>query len=245
MKIKTIGIIGYGNFGALLHQILQKTLPNIQIKINSRSIESDGQTFFNFEEVCQCDVVIPSVPINKFEDTITRVAEVISRETIVFEVCSVKVWPKQVLLKHLPNHQIICTHPMFGPESYKKTGGSLKNFKMIVENVSCNEEIFSEIKSFLKEFELDVIEMSADEHDSLAAVFHFTTLFVGNMVREIKLTRTAIDTYSASLMHDFAEIVGGDLGILKDMYDYNPYCKDQMKNLENSFETIKHFIVTN
>jgi arogenate dehydrogenase (NADP+), plant len=53
--------------------------------------------------------VLDSLPLQRFR-----------RSTLFVDVLSVKVFPKQLLLDRLPaSMDILCTHPMFGPDSGK------------------------------------------------------------------------------------------------------------------------------
>ena len=48
--------------------------------------------------------------------------KVAGNKTIV-DVCSVKVYPKDMMLKYLPaDSDIIATHPLFGPDSFQERG---------------------------------------------------------------------------------------------------------------------------
>lgn len=55
------------------------------------------------------------------------------RSTLFVDVLSVKVFPKQLLLQRLPKSMdILCTHPMFGPDSGR---GSWKDLNFQFERV--------------------------------------------------------------------------------------------------------------
>lgn len=230
--MKSIGIIGYGKFSIFMEEIFKIHLPDVKIKFYSRSNEIDNDKFFSFEEVCKCDFLIPSVPIKAFEETVKNAVPHLHENTILIDVCSIKVWPKQVLEKYLPqNIKFICTHPMFGPESYKKNNKSIEGFKFVIENSRCDEDTYNKIITFLKDLNLDIVEMSVEDHDKKAATFHFTTMFTALVIKSSGLQRTDIDTASASKMHDFTEMIGDDTEILRDMYKYNPYCQVQLGKL--------------
>lgn len=239
----TIGIIGFGKFAKLILQVIKVKDSAIQFKIFSRSQPIDNITFFDLAEIKNCDIVIPSTPINAFEETIKQIAPLLSDKCIVVDVCSIKVYPKQVMLKYLPQSvQIIATHPMFGPESYKQNNNSFKAFNLVIDKIRCSNETYETIIAFLKQLEINIVEMSCEEHDKLAAVFHFTTMFIGQIVKGSQVQRTKIDTYSALRMHDFAEIVGDDIEILQDMFRYNPYCKEQFIKIDESYEKLVNII---
>lgn len=233
--IKSIGILGYGNFGSFIKLLLSKEIPQIKIKIFDPNFPKQSNS--TFKEVVNSDIFIPAVPINQFEEVIKQVSETITEKTILFEVCSVQMYPKEILAKYLPKDiPVILSHPMFGPESYKKNNESVENFNMVVENITVDTEIFKAVKSFLSEcLELNVIELSAEEHDKDASSFHFVTMFEAIFLKRMNLERSNIETESAKSMHAFVDRVGDDLGILADMYKYNPYCKEKTELLKSRF----------
>lgn len=48
----SIGIIGYGSFGAFVHELYSRFGQSMTVKVSSGRFEPDGVTFFPYEEVC-------------------------------------------------------------------------------------------------------------------------------------------------------------------------------------------------
>lgn len=72
------------------------------------------------------------------------------RSTLFVDVLSVKVFPKQVLLDKLPGTMdILCTHPMFGPDSGKGSWGGL-NFQFEKVRIGTGAERESRAERFLQ-----------------------------------------------------------------------------------------------
>lgn len=241
--MKTIGIIGYGKFGIFLQEIFEKHIPNVKVKFSSRSNPVDNETFFEFSEVCKADLLIPSVPIKYFEKTIEKIIPEIGEDTILMDVCSVKIWPKTVLKMLMPKHQVILTHPMFGPESYKRNKNNVEGFNLVIENLSANQENYERVKLVFENMKLNILEIDADEHDCHASSFHFVTMFSALFLKNMNLDRSEIETESAKKMFQFVDRVGDDHEILQDMFKYNPYCQEKMRNLEKQFGTMKDLII--
>ena len=65
--MKSIGIIGHGDFGRFLETLARRTLPDVEVRVYARKIAPDGARFFSLEEACRCDAVIISVSIRAFE----------------------------------------------------------------------------------------------------------------------------------------------------------------------------------
>lgn len=237
--IQTVGIIGYGKFGNLLQKIFEESISDVKVKFYSRSNEIDSKLFYSFEEICNSDLIIPAVPISAFEKVTKQIAEQIKKESIFLDVCSIKVHPKEVMLNVLPEQvQQICSHPMFGPASYKQNNKTFKGFNLVIENLNAEFKIYEYLKEVFRTLGINVIEMTADEHDKKASEFQFTALTVAHILKSLNMKRTQIDTASASKMHDFLERIGADLEIVEDMYKYNPYCKKQLDKFVNSTQKV-------
>jgi prephenate dehydrogenase len=68
--------------------------------------------------------------------------------------------------RYLPQAQIICTHPMFGPDS---TQADLKGVRVALCPLSARDEITQEIPTLWTEIGVEVICISAEAHDKDAA----------------------------------------------------------------------------
>lgn len=233
-KVNSIGLIGYGKFSILLEEIFHEFLPNVKIKFYSRSNAIDSLKFFDLEEVTSSEILIPCVPIAAFEEFIVKIKNKLLSDTLIMDVCSIKLHPKTVLLEHVPQDiHIICTHPNFGPESYKMNGGSTRNLNFIVDRVRCSDAWYSWLLSLLGRMELNVVEMDSEIHDKVVGVPHFVSMFEGLLVNKLELSETDFGAASTTKMFEMAKGVGEDLEIAKDMYKFNPYVKDTIHSLKD------------
>ena len=74
----------------------------------------------------------------------------LKRNTLFVDVLSVKAFPKQLLLRELPPEMdILCTHPMFGPDSGKGSWQGL-NFMYEVVRVGHDAQRAQRVENFLK-----------------------------------------------------------------------------------------------
>ena len=125
-KLK-IGIVGFCNFGQFLAKRFIKN--GHDVNATSRSdydaIAAElGVGFYRVpDDFCEMhpDVVIFCTSILSTEATINAFPmQRLRRNTLVADVLSVKQFPKQLFLQRLPpNFDILCLHPMFGPDSGK------------------------------------------------------------------------------------------------------------------------------
>ncbi|KAL3610804.1 hypothetical protein D5086_001824 [Populus alba] len=120
-----IAILGFGNFGQFLSKTLSRqghTLLAYSRTDYTDIAKSLGVTFHSnphdlFES--HPEVVILCTSILSTEKVLqTLPFQRLKRSTLIVDVLSVKEFAKNILLKYLPvEFDILCTHPMFGPES--------------------------------------------------------------------------------------------------------------------------------
>src|SRR4051812_30920883 len=105
-----VGIVGYGAFGKFLAVLLKRFAPEAEIRFFSRTHTSDGKTFFSLEETAASDIVILAVPIAALEAILKKIVPLMSRESILVDVSTVKKYPVQLLKKYAKGRTYIATH---------------------------------------------------------------------------------------------------------------------------------------
>jgi len=114
---------------------------------------------------------------------------------LVVDVLSVKIHPKLVLQQLLPKTcDILCTHPMFGPESGKDGWAGLP---FVYEVVRATHTKPWRINSFLNLFASEgcrMVSMTCAAHDECAAGSQFITHFTGRVLSRLRLQSTPINT---------------------------------------------------
>ena len=133
----TIGIIGFGRFGQFIGKSFTKysnvvgtsrsDYTKIAAELGAKYIPLSNLESFVLDE--DLDVIVVAVSIVSFEDTIKDLVPHLKKriETkgpgscpLIVDVLSVKEHARNIMLKHLPEEcDILCTHPMFGPDSAK------------------------------------------------------------------------------------------------------------------------------
>ncbi|MDP6991771.1 MAG: prephenate dehydrogenase [Candidatus Marinimicrobia bacterium] len=171
--MNNVGIIGFGRFGKVLANILQKGF-SIKAYDPKPSDAFPGVSFTDLETVLKEKVVFIAVPIRHFESVIQEIAPNLSEGTTVLDVCSVKKHPAEIMEANLPDHVgIISTHPMFGPDSFL----SNNRLKMMMNNTRDAHDQFEFWRRFFTDQGIQVMEMSPDQHDQLAAKTQGVTHF--------------------------------------------------------------------
>lgn len=238
---KTIGIIGFGNFGKVL---INNIFPNNKIILvttqNAQSSEHITVTK-NIEDIKSADIIIPAVPIRNFAETIKKIAQFINPQTIVMDICSVMEYPAKIMQENLSNNPLIVTHPMFGPNSIAKKG-SMKDMNYVVHNISTQNDFYESFKKYLKTLEVNVIEITPKEHDRLSAKSQFVTLLVGEITQQLQFEKTIVDTPGAQALQHAVSFSGADRHIIEDMLTYNIFCRpilEELKKVLNNLEEQK------
>lgn len=131
----TIGIIGFGRFGQFIGKSFSKygnvigtsrsDYTKIASEMGAKYIPLSNLEEFAMEE--DMDVIVIAVSIVSFEDTVKDLVPHLQKRLeekgscpLIVDVLSVKEHARNVLLNHLPQEcDILCTHPMFGPDSAK------------------------------------------------------------------------------------------------------------------------------
>lgn len=225
MRINSVGIVGYGNFGAFVHELLKRFAPTVQVKVHSKDKDSDGKLFFPLKDAAKCDAVVLAVPISSYEEVISRIAPLMHSASVIVDVATVKMHTTALLKKLAGKRPFIATHPMFGPESYAKRAGDVSNLRIVVTEHTLPQKVYKESIEFIRKCGFNVIEMTANKHDKHLAETLFLTHFVGQVITKAKFDRTEIDTVSFGFLMDAVESVRADKKLFEDVFRYNPHCK--------------------
>ena len=192
----TIGLIGYGHFGAFLHDLAQRYLPDATLKIHSGRREPDGVQFFPLEEVAACDAVVLSVPISAYAATLAKIDPHMRSDGVVIDIATVKKYTMDLLQTARPARPFVAMHPMFGPESYAKREGDVSGLRIVVTGHSLAPSHYAALSEKLAAVGFQVIEMTADAHDQELAETLFLTHYIGQVIAHGGFERTDIDTVS-------------------------------------------------
>ncbi len=242
LQTRKIGVIGFGMFGKFLCDEMLKGLDVIVYSPHFSKTEPvyKIKSVKNLKELVEsADLIIPAVPISKFEKVIAEIVPYIKKNTIVMDVCSVKSYPVQIMQKLLPNSiQKIATHPLFGPSAFKLRG-RVSGLPMVMYNAGCSDAIYEEIKHYFSNVGLQVIEMSPSEHDLLAAKSQFFSQLVRASAKIQDLHPTFIDTPGAFALFESFNLMNISEQLLIDMLNYNIYAKEVFKDTLRSFKQIE------
>ena len=180
------------------------------------------------------------------------------RGPLIVDVLSVKEHARNIMLQHLPPEcDILCTHPMFGPDSGKD---SWRNLNFVYERTRINQVVLDDndtlvddrgqvhsihedceahvegmdrMERFLSIWEEEgchMVPLSCRDHDAYAANSQFLTHLIGRVLGSQGLSPTPIDTAGFQSVLKLVDTTTADsFDLFYGLYKYN----------QNSFETIK------
>ncbi|KAF8746368.1 hypothetical protein HU200_013385 [Digitaria exilis] len=248
-----VGIVGFGNFGQFIaggiqrqgHTVLAASRSDYSAYCADRGI----RFFRSVDALCeeQPDVVLICSSILSTEGVVRAIPfHKLRPDTIVADVLSVKQFPRNLLLEILPpSFGIICTHPMFGPESGKH-GWSKLPFVYDKVRVMEDGDQVAKCDQFLSIFEQEgcrMVEMSCTEHDRYAAGSQFITHTIGRVLSQLNLKSTPINTKGyESLMQLTQNTVSDSFDLYYGLFMYNVNATEQLDNLERAFERVRQML---
>ena len=232
-----VSIIGFGRFGAMLHSLLSK---GFEVDIFDKNpINNSEINEVSLEDALKNETIFIAVPIRDFEELIVNISNKIEGGKTVIDGCSVKVFPRKVMIDNLPEQtDIIATHPLFGPDSLKDSGSI-----MTMESVRNTFERYDFWKNYFESQNISIEEISAEEHDMMAARSQGLTHFVGRVIDDFGTNQTRIDTEGYKALHKLVNQTCNDTWeLFEDIQDFNPYTEKMISELNGSFKKISEII---
>ncbi|XP_010445503.2 PREDICTED: arogenate dehydrogenase 1, chloroplastic-like [Camelina sativa] len=248
-----IAIIGFGNYGQFLAETL--IAQGHILFAHSRSDQSSaarrlGVSYFpDLHDLCERhpNVVLLCTSILSIENVLkTLPFQRLRRSTLFVDVLSVKEFAKTLLLQYLPEgFDILCTHPMFGPQSVNSNHG-WGGLRFVYDKVRIGEDDelrVSRCESFLGVFEREgckMVEMSCADHDKFAAESQFITHTLGRVLGMLSLQSTPINTKGYEALLDLTENTCGDsFDLYYGLFVYNNNSLEMLERIDLAFEALR------
>ncbi|NP_001389537.1 hypothetical protein VitviT2T_013747 [Vitis vinifera] len=251
-----IAIIGFGNFG----QFLAKTFVSQghTVLAHSRSDYSDtaaklSVSFFSDpHDLCEehPEVVMLCTSILSAKSVLKSIPfHRLRRSTLFVDVLSVKEFPRSLFLEILPEEfDILCTHPMFGPESGKNGWAGL-TFMYDKVRIGNDDPRISRCGRFLDVFAIEgcrMVEMSCADHDKYSAESQFITHTMGRVLERFGLESSSINTKGYETLLKLVENTAKDsFDLYCGLFMYNNNAMEQLEKLELAFQSLKRELFGN
>ncbi|GJX67296.1 arogenate dehydrogenase 2, chloroplastic-like protein, partial [Tanacetum coccineum] len=243
-KALKIAIIGFGNFGQFLAKTLVRqghtVLAHSRADYSSRAAALGVAYYPNADDLCEEH---PEVILLCTSDAGPSIEEPSIEERAILPTTSrFEAWNEENAVILPKDFDILCTHPMFGPESGKN---SWKDLTFVYDKVRIgNEESrVARCENFLKCFEREgclMREMTCAEHDMHAAESQFITHTVGRISEKFGLDSTPINTKGYESLLDLVENTSSDsFELYYGLFMYNKNAMEQLERLDLAFESLK------
>lgn len=245
--MQKIGIISLGLIGGSILKSLSK-VNNIELfayttnndtinkaKIYTPNISKDLNNLKN------CDIIFVCSPISKTESMLKKLNGVVSQNTIVTDVASVK----SIFMNDCYNFIYIGSHPMAGTEN---TGFDYSNENMfygakwvITPNKNENIKNIEKLKNIILCTNAKPIIMDANEHDlAVALISHMPLILSQGLFKNIENNNNA-KLLASSGFRDMTRLAMSNTQMAYDMLNYNGKNIDKaFKMLENSIKNLKN-----
>lgn len=238
--MRKVSIVGFGRFGKVLFRLIKDdfsiTLYDKR-KINSNLIKNT-KIAKNIAEIYDSEIIFYCVPISSFEEVIAKHKKYFQDRHLLIDVLSVKMHPAKIFKKYLLNSQTqaLLTHPMFGPDSSKN---GFEELPLILDKFMTSDETFEFFKAYFKGKKLQVIEMSARNHDKMAASSQGLTHFIGRLLDAYHFKKTPIDSLGTKkLLEVTGQTCNDSWQLFEDLQHFNPYTKQMRIRLGGIYDKL-------
>lgn len=233
-SIRSVGLIGFGEFGKLLARLLPTEL-DVLVWTRSDHRLSAGVRRDDLDSVAACDVVVLCVPLGSYQTILGKLVNLLPAESLLVDVCSVKVKPTQLIKQFLPKHtNLLITHPLFGPQTI---GDGVAGKRIIVTEAQGDRA--QEVLNWCKNLDLEVVSMTSEAHDQEMARVHALTFFIARGLHNMGV---AAGEFTPPSYQSLLELVRLDQAHSQALFETmelgNPFAADVRKNLLAVLRTI-------
>jgi len=223
--MRTLGIIGFGQFGRLAAQHLRTRFDVAVTDMEDRSAEAAalGVAWLPLEEIATREIVIVAVPVQAMRGVFERIAPHLRPGALVIDVGSVKTLPVRWMLELLPAEvDIVATHPLFGPQSAKP---GLTGLRLVVCPVRGGRE--TGVARIAREAGLVVNLTTPEEHDEEMAYVQALTHLIGRSLANLGIPDEMLKTPSYQHLLDLCGLIGDDsFELFTAIQTLNPFARE-------------------
>jgi prephenate dehydrogenase len=230
MKNKELefAIIGAGRFGLFWGKQLAKLYPVSFYDIDDTKKEL-AESIGKWQELTEClkkPFIFLTTPIRNIEEFLKQNGSKMAPGSIIIDCASVKIVILEWLERHIPekSYYIGC-HPLFGPDSAKDSLNE-QSITLIPGRVPYHK-YNTLVNIFSNQLHLNVLTMSAKEHDNLMAYNLCLIHHLGRTFSELQIYKLPLMMAALQKINGIADVVTNDSDeLFEDFYRFNPFAKD-------------------
>jgi len=265
--MEKLAVIGLGLIGGSMALDLKKRFNYkvLGIDNNSEHIQKALELGIidkaaTFEDLTDVDVVIVAVPVDKIAEVSSQVLDVISNNTLVFDVGSVKKNICDFIDSHPKRKNFVAAHPLAGTE-FSGPEAALSNLfdqkvTIICESEKTNWETLDTAISLFKRLNMRIKMMTPVDHDRHVAyvshLSHVSSFMLGKTVLEIekneqaifdmastgfastvRLAKSSANTWTPIFLENKENIVKSLEEYIKNLVEFKKLIEDDEKNQLN------------
>ena len=236
-----IGIVGLGLIGGSIFKALCALRCNIYAVSNSNfTLQKAKQYCENVSKslgiLQDCDVIFVCTHINKTTEILDKLDEILSSNTVVADVCSLK---RFVSLKKR-NYKFIPTHPMAGTEF----SGFDSSFEALFQGAKwvltpfegTEDSDIKRVTDIIKVLGADPIFTSPNEHDEAVALISHMPMLVSQAIFKTAQSNKLALRLASSGFRDMTRLALTNEEMAQDMIDLNS------DNVQSSILKLYYFI---
>ncbi|KAG8464518.1 hypothetical protein KFE25_009886 [Diacronema lutheri] len=177
--------------------------------------------------------------IISFEHVLSALPTQLLDGLLVVNVLSFELLPKAAMHKALPaSCDIVCSHPMFGPESGKH---DWRDLPFVYDAVRVRDRHrFCRFLALWEEQGCKMTNLSCEEHDRLAAGSQFVTHLTGRVLGKLALRSTPINTRGFESLLALIDSTSADsFDLFYALYAHNPNSTEQLTMYAQALESLR------
>lgn len=207
--MKTLGLIGFGQFGRLAARILKAHFDVLVFDAapgSEAAAREAGVAFGSLQAVAAREVVVVAVPVAAMREVFAAIAPHVAPGALVVDVGSVKMLPVRWMVDLLPEHvDLVATHPLFGPQSAR---AGLTGLRFVICPI--RGERHERVAAFGRSLGLTVTIASAEEHDREMAYVQALTHLIGRSLVNLGIPDEDLKTPSYQHLLELCGLIGAD-----------------------------------
>lgn len=224
--MKTLGLIGFGQFGQLAAGVLSRHF-DVLVADTAPDAEATarrlGVAFGSLADAAGRDVVIFAVPVVAMQAAFAAAASHLKPGALAIDVGSVKMLPARWMIEMLPAHvDLVATHPLFGPQSAK---AGLAGLRLVVCPIRGDRH--EKVAAFGRSLGLTVTVTTPEEHDREMAYVQALTHLIGRSLVNLGIPDEQLKTASYQHLLELCSLIGADtFELFTAIQTQNPFAAD-------------------
>jgi len=227
-----IGIIGLGLIGGSIFKSLKK-YENYDVIGISSSVKNEENVFSDYEKLKECHLIFVCTPMNVTISVLEKLESIVSNETIVTDVCSLKefVSQKEYSFKFIPSHPMAGTENQGWKASFAElfigANWVITPFK---GEVLPEQEI---LENVIKDLGANIIITTPEEHDKAVSLISHMPLVIAQALCENIRDNKLAQVLAASGFKDTTRLALSNVEMANDMVTLN------IDNINKSLNSLK------